>query len=86
MASVAGPLEEQQEQVQQIQTRVPALLDILGTVKDAEEECGAANIEENDYTVFTCPDLEFELELVVQSIAKKLAFIENQVRSWYLSA
>lgn len=37
-------------------------------------------MEENDYTVFTCQDLEFELELVVQSVAKKIAFIDNQVR------
>jgi len=43
-------------------------------------ECNSANVEENDYTVFTCQDLEFELELVVQSIAKKIAFIDNQVR------
>jgi hypothetical protein len=48
-------------------------------VASAEKECTAANVEENDYTVFTCQDLQFELELVVQSIAKKIAFIDNQV-------
>lgn len=47
----------------------------------AETNCNAANVEENDYTVFTCQDLEFEMELVVQSIIKKLAFIDNQVCS-----
>lgn len=31
--------------------------------------------------MFTCQDLVFELELVVQSIAKKIAFIDNQVRA-----
>lgn len=46
----------------------------------AEQDCTAANIEENDYTVFTCQDLEFELGLVTQSIAKKISFIDNQVR------
>ena len=45
----------------------------------AEEECNAANVEENDYTVLTHQDLVFEVELVVQSIAKKMAFIDNQV-------
>lgn len=45
----------------------------------AEGECNAANVEENDYTVFTCQDLAFELELVIQSIVKKIAFIDNQV-------
>ena len=39
----------------------------------------AANVEENDYTVFTWQDLEFELELLVQNIAKKISFIDNQV-------
>jgi hypothetical protein len=49
-------------------------------VASAEADCNAANVEENDYTVFTCQDLEFELELVMQSIIKKIAFIDNQVR------
>jgi hypothetical protein len=73
-------LQSQQEQVQLIQTRIPALSDTLASVESAEAECSAANVEENDYTVFTCQDLQFELELVVQSIAKKIAFIDNQVR------
>lgn len=62
-----------------IQTRLPALTETLSKVAEAEAECTAANVEENDYTVFTCQDLEFELELVVQSIVKKIAFIDNQV-------
>ncbi|KAG9078941.1 hypothetical protein FS749_008992, partial [Ceratobasidium sp. UAMH 11750] len=33
----------------------------------------------NDYTIFTHQDLQFELELVVQSVVKKIAFIENQI-------
>ena len=66
--------------MQEIQTRIPALSDALAAVSAAEAECNAANVEENDYTIFTFQDLEFELELVVQSIAKKIAFIDNQVR------
>ncbi|KAK0487608.1 actinin-like protein [Armillaria novae-zelandiae] len=81
LAAVDGPLEEQQHEVQRIQTRIPALSETLADVASAEAECAAANVEENDYTVFTCQDLEFELELVVQSIAKKIAFIDNQIVS-----
>ncbi|KAK0504158.1 actinin-like protein [Armillaria luteobubalina] len=81
LAAVDGPLEEQQQEVQRIQTRIPALSETLDDVASAEAECAAANVEENDYTVFTCQDLEFELELVVQSIAKKIAFIDNQIVS-----
>ncbi|PBK97503.1 hypothetical protein ARMGADRAFT_1052095 [Armillaria gallica] len=81
LAAVDGPLEEQQQEVQRIQTRIPVLSETLADVAEAEAECAAANVEENDYTVFTCQDLEFELELVVQSIAKKIAFIDNQIVS-----
>ena len=54
---------------------------MLREVVKAEEECLAANIDENDHTVFTSQDLAFELELVVQNIVKKISFIENQVNS-----
>jgi chromosome segregation ATPase len=79
LSKVEGPLEEQQRQIESIQTRIPALSEALEDVEAAEAECVAAKVEENDYTVFTCQDLEFELELVVQSIAKKISFIDNQV-------
>lgn len=47
----------------------------------AEEECASANVDENDYTILTSQDLVFELELVMQSIAKKISFIDNQIVS-----
>ncbi|KDQ62617.1 hypothetical protein JAAARDRAFT_122659 [Jaapia argillacea MUCL 33604] len=81
LAAIDGPLEEQQDDAKQLQTRIPLLSDALSTVASAETECLAANVEENDYTIFTCQDLEFELELVVQSVAKKIAFIDNQIVS-----
>jgi SMC interacting uncharacterized protein involved in chromosome segregation len=74
-----GPLETQQQQVQEIQSRIPALSDALGEVLKAETECTSANVEENDYTVFSHRDLEFELDQLKQSIVKKMAFIDNQV-------
>ncbi len=78
LSAVEGPLEEQQRQIEEIQTRITALSGVLEVVEAAEAECVAAKVEENDYTVFSCQDLEFELELVVQSIAKKISFIDNQ--------
>lgn len=72
-------MQSQQEEVHHIQTRLPVLSDALADAAAAETECNAANVEENDYTVFTCQDLEFELELVTQSVAKKITFIDNQV-------
>ncbi|KAF5369426.1 hypothetical protein D9758_002608 [Tetrapyrgos nigripes] len=81
LAAIDGPLEVQQQLVEQIQTRLPALGDALQVVANAEDQCSAANVEENDYTVFTTQDLEFELELLVQSIHKKFTFIDNQIVS-----
>ncbi|KAJ3846918.1 actinin-like protein [Lentinula lateritia] len=81
LTSIDGPLEVQQQSVEQIQTRLPALSETLNYVAEAEADCNAANIEENDYTIFTCQDLEFELELLVQRISKKIAFIDNQIVS-----
>ncbi|KAH9889930.1 actinin-like protein [Cubamyces lactineus] len=81
LISIEGPLEEQMEQVREIQTRMPALSDSLHIVAAAEDECRDANVDENDYTVFTVEDLRFELELVSQSITKKIAFIDNQIVS-----
>ena len=52
----------------------------LEAIVIAEQECIDANVEENDYTIFSRQDLEFELELVQQAIAKRLLFIRNQVR------
>uniref|UniRef100_A0A8H7XS96 Actinin-like protein n=1 Tax=Psilocybe cubensis TaxID=181762 RepID=A0A8H7XS96_PSICU len=82
LASLSGPLESQQAQVQHIQThRLPQLSASLKELAEAEAACEAANVEENDYTVFTCQDLEFELELVVHGVAKKIGFIDNQIVS-----
>ncbi|KAI9058116.1 actinin-like protein [Trametes sanguinea] len=81
LVSIEGPLEEQMDQVRELQTRVPALSDSLRVVAEAEDECRAANVDENDYTVFTVEDLRFELELLSQSITKKIAFIDNQIVS-----
>ncbi|KAG2009772.1 actin cross-linking, variant 2 [Coprinopsis cinerea AmutBmut pab1-1] len=81
LASIEGPLQDQEQNAKEIQKRIPKLSEDLAAVAAAEAECLAANVEENDYTVFTWQDLEFELELLVHAIAKKIAFIDNQIVS-----
>ncbi|OJT14685.1 Alpha-actinin-like protein 1 [Trametes pubescens] len=81
LVSIEGPLEEQMDQVHELQTRMPTLSDSLHAVAAADSECLDANVDENDYTVFTLEDLRFELELLSQSITKKIAFIDNQIVS-----
>ncbi|KZW01516.1 hypothetical protein EXIGLDRAFT_64789 [Exidia glandulosa HHB12029] len=79
LASLDGPLE--QATAKAIQSRLAPLPEHLAEVARAEEACAAANVEENDYTVFTHSDLAFEHGLVLQNVAKKIAFIDNQVVS-----
>lgn len=81
LVSIEGPLEEQIEQVRLLQARIPPFSETLEAVIAAEDDCRAANVDENDYTAFTVEDLRFELELVTGSIAKKLAFMDNQIVS-----
>ncbi|KDN41246.1 hypothetical protein K437DRAFT_238436 [Tilletiaria anomala UBC 951] len=78
-----GSLEDQRGEVKRIQEQVlaPIIQQELRSIEIVDRECGEANVEENDHTVFTMEDLQFELELVVASVAKKLAFIENQIVS-----
>ncbi|KIM25787.1 hypothetical protein M408DRAFT_330981 [Serendipita vermifera MAFF 305830] len=81
LAEVEGDLEVQKAKVQAMSddlTPIAASLDALIAI---EQECIDANTEENDYTIFSRQDLEFELELVQQAVAKKMLFIENQIVS-----
>lgn len=81
VAALRGDLEGQKKKVSGIQAQLGPLAERLKEIEMTEKECEEANVEENDHTVFTRDDLQFELELVTTSVAKKLAFIDNQV-SW----
>ena len=71
--------QDQQGHIRALEGRIPELSDALKEVAEAEAACSNANIDENDYTVFSCQDLRFEFELVIQNISKKIAFLDNQV-------
>jgi hypothetical protein len=43
--------------------------------------CIEANVEENDYTVLTFDDLDYELGLAEAELRKKIAFVDNQVNT-----
>ncbi|KAF8319071.1 hypothetical protein DL93DRAFT_2053972 [Clavulina sp. PMI_390] len=79
ISSMAGSLESQQDQISFIQTKLSPLLLALEDVATIEEELLEANIEENDYTVFSHADLDFELKLVQHTVVKKIKFIDNQI-------
>lgn len=63
---------------------IPSLTSALEDLVLAEEECAKANVEENDYTVLRAEDLTWEVELVRNSLGRRVAFIENQVSRYGL--
>lgn len=52
----------------------------LPMIGSLEQDCKDAGCEESDYTVYTTDDLDFEATLVKEAVAKKKAFVNNQVR------
>lgn len=81
ISKLSGDLENQRSKVKSLQESLDPIGKSLQEILDVERECDEAKVEENDYTIFTCDDLKFELELLTTSVAKKIAFIENQVSS-----
>lgn len=82
LAALTGPLDDQLARAKEIQTILGEELSAsLSRVRQAEQDCLEANVEENDYTIYTADDLEFETEEVRKSAARKIAFVENQIIS-----
>ncbi|CAG8603446.1 9780_t:CDS:10, partial [Paraglomus occultum] len=81
LTSLDGELKNQLSTVKSLSAKLGPLESSLAEIKDLDAQCIEANIEENDYTVFTVDDLKFELDLVQQAVNKKTAFIENQIVS-----
>ncbi|KAJ1914929.1 alpha-actinin [Tieghemiomyces parasiticus] len=79
IAALAGDLDGQLTAVNRIAAQVRPLEHQFGVLQAAHHRCQEANLEENDYTVFTVEDLAFDLSLLKQALNKKLAFIENQM-------
>ncbi len=60
---------------------MPQLHAALVEASKLNSECADANIEENDFTIISYEDLEYEVELLEASLRKKLAFIDNRMLS-----
>jgi hypothetical protein len=75
--------KSQMARVNFLQSKLPQISQLLNDVEEAEKDCMEANVEENDYTIYTFEDVEFEYKLIQKRISKKLAFIENQVRTFF---
>ena len=79
ISGLEGDVDDQLAHVKRLNDNLPPLESFLDTIADLDEQCQEANIEENDFTTYTFEELSYELGLVKSSVAKKLAFLENQM-------
>lgn len=79
ISQMDGPLEEQLEEITDISDKLRPLTEKIRILKELDNSCLEANVEENDYTVYSYDELEYDLGLAKESVKKKLAFIENQI-------
>jgi hypothetical protein len=79
ISALAGDPERQLLVVRTLHSNVIPLELELHRIKKLDQDCVEANIEENDYTVHSYDDLEYEYGLAKDSVTKKLGFLENQV-------
>ncbi|KAG5362248.1 Alpha-actinin-like protein 1 [Yarrowia sp. C11] len=79
ISQMDGPLEEQLEEIALISEKLRPLTEKLRLLKELDTSCLEANVEENDYTVYSYDELDYDLGLAKESVKKKLAFIENQI-------
>ena len=79
LGNLDGELEAQLNTVRGLSSRFAQMEKQLVKLADSNRRCLDANIEENEHTVYSYDDLEFELSLVKALAQKKTAFIENQI-------
>ncbi|KAK8865644.1 hypothetical protein IAR55_000789 [Kwoniella newhampshirensis] len=82
IGALRGPLPEQKQTLSTLSDTIPSLRNVLNTeIAAVNDSCSEAKVEENDYTVLTFDDLEYELELAEGGVKKKIAFVDNQMVS-----
>jgi len=62
---------KRQELVNSVAGQLPA-------IEQAEQECEAANIDENEYCDYTYDDVKFTYERILADIDKKIIFVQSQ--------
>ncbi|WWC96692.1 hypothetical protein V866_003564 [Kwoniella sp. B9012] len=82
IGALRGSLPDQKQTLIKLSSSIPSLRSTLTTqISSLNNSCQEAKVEENDYTVLTYDDLEYELSLAEAGVKKKLAFVDNQLVS-----
>ncbi|POS84956.1 Alpha-sarcomeric (F-actin cross linking protein) [Erysiphe pulchra] len=79
ISGLEGDVEDQILHVRRLKGNLEPLNQYLEKIEEVDKKCEEANIEENDFTTYTYDELCYELSLVKNSVAKKMAFLDNQV-------
>lgn len=79
LSHLEGDLEDQLETASHLVEHLEPLQYVLAELKGASDACLEANIEENDHTIYSFEDMEYEFKLARSSIQKKHKFITNQI-------
>ncbi|KAK9469706.1 calponin homology domain-containing protein [Lipomyces arxii] len=79
VSQVDGELEDQLSEIKGIRQTLQPVETMLETLKKLEASLQEAKVEENDYTVYSYDELEYELRLARETLSKKLSFVENQI-------
>ncbi|KAI6250567.1 Alpha-actinin-like protein 1 [Erysiphe necator] len=79
ISGLEGDVEDQILHVRRLKDNLEPLNQYLEKIEEVDKKCEEANIEENDFTTYTYDELRYELSLVKNSVAKKMAFLDNQV-------
>ncbi|KAK6542451.1 hypothetical protein TWF694_006405 [Orbilia ellipsospora] len=79
LSELEGEPEKQLRQCRTLNDSLRKIHTELDVLKSITQQCEQAHIEENDYTVYSYDELEYEYGLATSSTSKKLAFLENQI-------
>ncbi|CCX34270.1 calponin homology domain-containing protein [Pyronema domesticum] len=79
ISGLDGDPERQLRIVRELHMNIVPLELELKRIQQLSIDCEEANIEENDHTVHSYDDLEYEYGLAKESVTKKLGFLENQI-------
>lgn len=79
VSDMEGGVESQLEEISRISTLVKPLHAELADLSKVLEVCDEVGVTDNDLTVHTFDDLQYELNLVQQAVSSKLLLAETQL-------
>lgn len=79
VASLDGELQAQLENICVFMGSLAELSSEVQVIESLNADCIEANIEVNEYTIYTVDDLTYEFSLLSDSLKNKSAFIKNQM-------